>query len=191
MKPQDQLKFIREKGVCIKILESDRKVPKGFFVWGEIEKPTGKLSEITSQKGLMGKTLCQGEHSLAKNCATIVLASDAPRSTLLHEFLHHRQIEKDPSWCPLSKTLWQRTPSKDEQKLIRDKEWDVHKALWDNRKQLNFQIEDQVTVASETLEEAQVRKNFDPDAEKYTQTSNLLLELNSAISQYKKKLGLK
>lgn len=189
--PAAQLKSLRDKGLCINILDSDRKVPKkGFFIWADIEKPTGSLTDVTKLKNLMGKTLCQGEHKMSKKCPTIVLASDAPQSSLLHEYLHYKQILGDKTWCPLSEKLWKRTPTAEEEKIIRDREWDVHKALFENRKELKFNTEDEVTVISETLEEAQARQSYDKGAIDYVKKNKLSEELMKSIEIYKERMGI-
>lgn len=184
--PEEQLKSIREQGVCIMVMESGRRTPKDFFTWGKIETPKESLLKISKVKNLMGKTLCKGEHDLARKCITIALASDAPKSTLIHEYLHAKQIQNDPEWCRLSKQLWKRSPTADEVKIIRNKEWDVHRFLWESRESLNFNIEDELAITAETIEEAEQRKSFDSTASEYAKDQKLNLTLNQLIQKYKK-----
>lgn len=136
----------------------------------------------------MGKTLCKSEHELSSKCLTIALASDAPKSTLIHEFLHAKQIQKDPKWCGISKKLWQRAPTEEEVKIIRDKEWDAHRFLWENRQSLNFNIEDDLAIVSETLEEAMQRKSFDLTAMNYIKEQKMEETLTQLIQKYKSSL---
>jgi hypothetical protein len=186
--PKEQLKAVRAEGLCVKILTSGRKVPKGFFLWQDAEKPSGKLSDVTSRAALMGKTLCKGEHKVSEKCTTIALASDAPRVTLIHEYLHVQQIEKDGEWCELSKTLWKRRPNKGEERELQDREWDVLVALWKNRGDLNLDAQDRVTVAGEILEMAPQRKH-DKSAARFVDDEKVQDELMSAAAEYQK--GLK
>lgn len=186
--PEEQLKDIRSQGICVLVMESGRKTPKDFFTWGKIEAPKESLQKITKQKNVMGKTLCKSEHELSAKCLTIALASDAPKSTLIHEFLHAKQIQKDSKWCGISKKLWQRAPTEEEAKMIRDKEWDVHRFLWENRQSLNFNIEDDLAVVSETLEGAMQRRKFDSTATDYTKEQKMEESLTQLIQKYKSSL---
>ncbi|MEQ1665798.1 MAG: tetratricopeptide repeat protein, partial [Bdellovibrionales bacterium] len=188
LKPQELITEVRKQGICVQVLKSNRKSPEQFFTWSKIEKSEKPLSDITKQKNLMGKTFCKDEHLISKGCTTIVLASDAPKSTLLHEYLHVKQIEKDAKWCPLSKELWSREPSPAESKLIRDKEWDVHRVLWAHLEQLNVDIEDKLAVISETLQEAWLRKDFDSEALKFVKSEKMSKRLGSLFATYKSQL---
>lgn len=189
--PEEQLKSIRASGLCVMVMESGRKTPRDFFTWGKIETPKEPMLKITKHKNLMGKTLCKGEHELSAKCVTIALASDAPKSTLIHEYLHTMQIHNDPSWCRLSKQLWKREPTADEVKMIRDKEWDAHQFLWENRENLNLNIEDELSIVSETIEEAEQRKSFDPSASVYVKDQKLTSTLSQLIEKYKKAMMTK
>ena len=182
--PKEMLKSIRDSGICVKVLSSNRKIPKNMFVWGQVEVPTGDIASVTKQKSLMGKTLCKGETEISKSCLTVILASDAPRSTLFHEYLHVKQIEKDQAWCSLSKRLWKKSANPAEEKLIRDKEWDVHKFLWENRNELGFAIEDKIAVADETVAEAKLRSSYDKAALEYSKSEKIENELKAWIPQY-------
>jgi hypothetical protein len=191
LKPEEQLQYLRDKKkLFVKILDAQIKIPSGFFTWGQVEKSTKPLNLITKNKALMGKTLCQGEHTESKDGLTIVLSNNAPQSTLIHEYLHTLQINNDSQWCSLSKTLWSTTnlDSHTEQ-IIRDKEWDVHKFLWKNKKLIAYDIEDQVTIASETIEEAEMRKSWDPLALDFIKKEKIENYLNDKIIAYKKRLN--
>ncbi len=183
--PAEQLRIVRESGICVRILNADRRKSHGFFMWKDAEMPTGKLTEITLQPALMGKTLCQGEQPLAEKCTTIAIAADAPRVTLLHEFLHTKQIAKDPSWCKLSKELWHRTASLAEQRELKDREWDVLTTLWKNRVALKLDAQDRVAVAGELSELAPQRK-YDASAAKFMATTQVSKELKKAIAEFTK-----
>lgn len=187
---KERLAAIRKKGICVKILESDRKTSEHFFTWKQVEAASGKLSEVTKIKSLVGKTLCQGENPVAAKCPTIVLATDAPGSTLLHEYLHYLQMTKRSSWCSLSKSLWTRRPTEQESRIIRDMEWEVHQYLWDHRSDLDFNLEDKIAIISETIEEAEQRP-WDPLAKDYVRKEALVTELGTLIQEYKSKLGIK
>ncbi|MBI3557008.1 MAG: hypothetical protein HY074_12150 [Deltaproteobacteria bacterium] len=191
LKPQAALKAIRERSVCVKVMRTKRKVPPHTFAWEQIEKPTLEMKEVTQLAGLMGKTLCAGEIPVVGKCQTIILASDAPFSTLIHEYLHVLQIARDPGWCPFSKAMWHRGASDVDLKLMSDKEWDVHLFLWNNYKRMNLEIDDQIAIVSETVNLAQQRKNFDPDAKNFLAQENAVETLNGLIAQYKKRMEIK
>jgi hypothetical protein len=160
-------------------------------MWGQVEKATEPLSSVTTLKALMGKTLCKGEIDASKNCATIVIASNAPRSTLIHEYLHAKQMSKDANWCPLSKALWGKSSlTSDEKKAVREKEWDAHKFLWRNRALFSYGIEDALAIASETIEEAQARSSWDASAKDFVKEQNIEAIMLEKIEAYKKQLGI-
>lgn len=191
MQPLAQLAYVRAQGVCVKVLDSGRRPPKNLFYWAQVEQATGSLTEVTQIKNVMGKTFCKGEIAFADQCNTIAIASDAPRSTLLHEFLHLRQLESDKAWCKLSRALWSRKATEQEARVLRDKEWDVHRLLWKLRKQLSFGLEDQLTVVAETLEEAQAREKYDAEAGKYVARERMAQELERLMKEYRAHLGVK
>lgn len=183
-----QLATVRKSGVCVEILDSGRKVPKGFFVWKDAEKPTALLSKVTSKAALMGKTMCKGEHRASEKCTTIFLASDAPASTLLHEYLHVKQIEKDAAWCELSKNLWTREATEAEAREPGEREWDVHVALWDNRESLGFDAQDTAAVGGELLELVPARASYDKETLEYVKKARVESELVKAIQEYQRRL---
>lgn len=184
MAPKQQLEQIRKEGVCIKVADSGRKAPPKFFSWSQVEKPTLALKEATSLADVMGKSFCRGERPLSRACPTIVLASDAPASTLLHEYLHVKQAERSTSWCALSKKLWNRPPTKAEDRIVRDLEWDAHKMLWSNRARLKLGLEDKIAVAGETIEEAKKRRDFDPTTLSYLQREKVAQSFRELIQEY-------
>lgn len=182
--PKEQLTQVRKTGTCVVILKSGRKFDSPFFNWQQVEAPQGDLREVSSQKNLMGKTLCKGERPISKSCTTIVLAADAPVSTLVHEYLHTRQIAKDPEWCAFSKALWGRPARPADIQRIRDKEWDVHRFLWLNREALRLGVEDDLAVTAELVEEAQARKGWDESAETFIGTQKVREHLMQAMQRY-------
>lgn len=189
--PVQMLQKIRAEKICVKILQSNRTVPASLFHWGKVEKGTGKLEELTKIPGLMGKTLCADEVPLAHKCLTIVLASDAPKTTLVHEYLHAHQIKNDPTWCPISQSAWKTgTMSKENYKGMLDREWEVHTWLWENRDKLHLSAEGKVEVASTLLDQAQKRASFDSTAADYISKQKVPEYLNSAVAEYKKQLGI-
>lgn len=191
MAPKKLLAEIRKRNICVKVLNSNRVVPKGTFAWGQVEKADLPIETASKITGLMGKTFCKGEHEISAQCPMLIVASDAPFSTLLHEYLHYLQSEQDPSWCPRSKAMWHRSTTSEDWKEIRDKEWDVHRFLWDNKNQMNLALDDRIAIASETLNEAEVRKNFDSDAAVYVEKNKIKAELIKDMSQYSKQMGNK
>ncbi|MBT4762731.1 MAG: hypothetical protein HOO06_13620 [Bdellovibrionaceae bacterium] len=192
LKPVQMLSAIRKDNVCIKILKSERNVPDQVFTWGSIEAPKTNLSEISGIKNIMGKTLCKKEHAASENCTTIIIANDAPKSTLIHEYLHVQQIRKDPKWCAFSKALWSKNEvSPDEIKKLYNKEWDVLKFLWLNRDQLSLDVQDKVTISAELIEQAKKRAYFDPSATELIRKEQVAAYLSREIVQYKKLLGTK
>jgi hypothetical protein len=186
------LQKIRSEKVCVKILDSHRKVPEGFFHWDQVEHPSEELSTITKLPALMGKTLCADELPLAKGCVTIGIASDAPKTTLIHEYLHVQQIKKDSAWCAVSKSLWgKKALSEDERQAQSDREWDVVRVLWAERERTGFSLEDKITIAGDLLEQAAARKSFDADAQNYVRTQKVDSYLMSHILEYRQKPGKK
>ncbi|NUM87971.1 MAG: hypothetical protein HUU37_02090 [Bdellovibrionales bacterium] len=181
--PADILREVRAQGACVEILDSGRKAPGGFH-WGKVEATQGKLSDVTQHKALMGKTLCRGEHEKAKDCATILVASDAPFSTLLHEWLHFQQTKKAGTVCATSKPLWKRAPSEMEKNLLGDFEWDVLMVLWENRSRLPLGVEDRITVASEILEQAEKRRGRHPDAAAWVKREDVRAYLMRAMASW-------
>lgn len=184
MKSEDVLKAVREQGFAVRFLQSSRKHPPHLFHWAKVEKSTGELSRVTKLDNLFGKTLCRGEHELAPDATTLTIASDAPRSTLFHEYLHARQIGKNGKWCELSKKLWTAKPDAQAEKEIRNREWDVHRFLWENRDALGFETEDKVAIADETVNEAKARKDFDPEAAAYVEKHEIPHRLRRYVDQY-------
>ena len=188
LNPRAQLKAVRAEGICVKVLDSGRKAPKGFFLWRDAERPIGKLSEVTAKGALMGKTLCKRELPIAESCTTVVMADDAPRVTLLHEYLHTKQIAKDKAWCEISKRLWTESGAAADTRQLQDREWDVLTTLWENRRKLQLDPQDRVAVAGEILDMAPQRKG-DSSAQRFIQKQGVESELAKAADEYRK--GLK
>lgn len=184
MAPAKLLKAVRAKGVCVKIMDSRRSVPPKTFYWGQVEKPKDPLNSTTKIAGLMGKSMCKDEQPIAQGCPTIVLASDAPYSTIIHEYLHHLQSKRHKEWCSLSKELWIRPPNEHDWRMIRDKEWDVHRFLWNNRSKMKLEVDDHIAIVSETINEAEQRKRFDPEAKAFLEKSKALEQLNRLMDEY-------
>jgi hypothetical protein len=153
-----------------------------------VKTPSGKLADFSKLQNLMGKTLCKGEHKESEKCSTIVLASDAPKSTLIHEYLHLQQISKGGEWCAISKKLWEPNVqvSPEIQKTMLDREWDVHRWLWKNKDHLGLVTEDKVGIAANLMDQAGMRSKFDPEAPKYLESEKVPQYLNAAIELYKK-----
>jgi hypothetical protein len=187
--PRKLLAEVRKAGACVKILDSGRRVPGGAFHWGQVEAPTGTLSAVTRQAGLMGKTLCKGELPLSRDCTTIALASDAPLVTILHEYLHTRQIAGDESWCQLSAALWSHPPTPVESRALRDREWDVVKLLWRAHARMKLSLEDRVALTSDVITEAGARADYDATALDFANREHLRERLNTLIGEYTKKMG--
>lgn len=189
--PKKMLEKVRSEGLSVKVLNSGRPVPKNFFHWGSIERPVGPIESLSQQKGIMGKTLCKGEHALAGDGTTIFLASDAPRSTLIHEYLHTFQIQGDPAWCPISKAIWDSGRiSREAMVLMQDREWDVHRWLWENRDALKLSVEDRVNVGANLMDQASVRAPRDPSVRLYLKKQKVNEELDRDVAAYRKALGL-
>lgn len=152
------------------------------------KEPSGDLKSVTGISALTGKTLCKDELEIAKGCTTIILASDAPKVTLLHELLHVHQIEKENGWCEISKKLWKQKPDAAAEKEIRNREWDVYKFLWENRNELQLNIEDKVSIADGLIQEAHTRKSFDKNAPRYLVEQKVPAALTGYIADYMKVL---
>ena len=106
-------------------------------------------------------------------------------STLFHEYLHSIQINKDLSWCEVSKKLWgENSPSEDTLKIVRNHEWDVRLILWKYRNHKSFNIEDRIVIAEGLLNEAKLRKSFDQEAEVFVIKNKVADFLNENIQAY-------
>ena len=117
---------------------------------------------------------------------TIVLADDAPKSTLFHEYLHTQQIKKDPSWCQLSKKMWKtKKASREEIREVHNREWDVIKFLWKNRKNMKLDLQDHLAIASEIQGMAKKRSQYDPSAQAFVQKENVQGILLKLINDYR------
>ncbi|MBP7843261.1 MAG: hypothetical protein KA116_00460 [Proteobacteria bacterium] len=185
LSPKEQLNFIKNQKTSVIVLKSHQKVLAGTFNWGKFIKPHNELKSLSSKKALMGKTLCKGEHMFSDWQDTIALSDVAPRSTLIHEYIHILQLRQDKEWCPLSKKLWSTpSPSQQESQAIRNKEWDAHKILWKLRSDLAYDIEDEIAISSETLEEAKMRKEWDPQAIDWVKSEDIELYMNHKIQNY-------
>lgn len=185
LKPAELLKRVEDDGVAVKILPSGRRTPKKFFTWGSIRVDEGKLDQISRAEGSMGKTLCKGERNSPTDRATVVLASDAPFSTLLHEYLHALQIRKDRGWCAISKRLWSKpAPDELESRMIRDREWDVRRTLLETLDSPSYSLEDQASVVDGAISEADARKGFDPAAAALVESRGLREKLSLIMLDY-------
>lgn len=182
LSPQAQLAKVENEGIKVFILDSGRKSETPFFQWKSVRVDSGNLTDISKVEGSLGKTLCKGERPLAIKEFTIILSSDAPLSTLLHEYLHVKQIKKDSSWCLVSKRLWSMTiPLPEDIKIVRDHEWDVRKILWSVRNHKSFNVEDHIVIAEGMLKESEMRKNYDPEASLYVKKEKVQEFLASQI----------
>lgn len=186
--PKDLLKRLEDEKIKVLILSSGRKNPSKLFYWGQVRQDNGQLNQISAIEGAMGKTLCPGEKPESQNAITIVLASDSPYSTLIHEYIHAEQIKQDVSWCPVSKRLWSDKPSPSEIRMIRDREWDVRLVLWDLLPLPQMNIEDQIIVTEGILRESEARKNFDPSALEFLKKNKIQAFFEEKIKEYKKVL---
>ncbi len=189
--PKKMLEKVRSEGISVKVLNSGRTVPKNFFHWGSLERTVGPMESLSQNKGVMGKTLCKGEHPLAGDGVTIFLASDAPKSTLIHEYLHTFQIQGDPAWCPISKAIWDSgRMSREAMILMQDREWDVHRWLWENRDALKLAVEDRVNIGANLMDQASLRAPRDPSVRVYLKKQKVNEELDRDVAAYRKALGL-
>ncbi|MEA9356216.1 hypothetical protein SHI21_08385 [Bacteriovorax sp. PP10] len=186
LSPKDLLAKLEEEKIKVLILSSGRKNPSKLFYWGQIREDKGHLTQISAIEGAMGKTLCQGEKPESLDATTIVLASDSPYSTLIHEYIHVMQIKKDVSWCPVSKRLWTEKPAATEIRMVRDREWDARLVLWNLLTGPQMNVEDQIIVAEGILRESEGRKNFDPNAARFISDNKIQLYLQQKIEEYKK-----
>ena len=190
LSPGEALSEVRRHSICVKVMRTNRKVPPGTFAWQDIQPATIEMNQVTRLAGVMGKTLCPGELPITGKCATIILASDAPFSTLIHEYLHYIEIQRDPTWCAFSKTMWVLGSSDKDLKKLSDKEWDVHLFLWNNYKKMKLDLDDKIAFISELVSTAEQRKNVDPDAKKFLEIENPAKTLNELIAEYKKTRGI-
>ncbi len=189
---KDLLARIEKEGIKVLILTSGRKNPSPLFNWGNVRIDKGQLNQITKLEGAMGKTLCRGEKSESAEGVTVVLAADSPYSTLIHEYLHVLQIRRDGSWCPVSKQLWgKENVSPWEQRMIRDREWDVRLTLWDLFETPHMNVEDRLILVDGLLNEAALRKSFDPSVDDFINKNGLKVKRDKEIKAYMETLKLK
>jgi hypothetical protein len=185
LSPVEQIKNLENKKIKVKILNSNRKSNSSLFQWSKVRLDSGNLQDISKHEGSLGKTLCIGEKDVSKDTLTIILSSDSPRSTLFHEYLHSIQINKDLSWCEVSKKLWgENSPSEDTLKIVRNHEWDVRLILWKYRNHKSFNIEDRIVIAEGLINEAKLRKSFDQEAEVFVIKNKVADFLNENIQAY-------
>lgn len=152
------LKKIESEGIKIEILNSHKQVPAlGQFSWGKMRKAKIDIEKVSQIEGLKGKTICPNEHPLfSKSKISILLASDSPRETLIHEYLHTWQIRKDLSWCPSLKRMWLTKPSEEEQMRINQMEKDVYETMWSLREKILISHKDRAVLADGYLKYADV-----------------------------------
>lgn len=192
MKPEELLRKIESEKVKVIILASNRKASASLFSWGKVRTDPGVLNQISKIEGAMGKTLCAGEKPESKDGIAIVLAADSPYSTLLHEYLHVLQIQKDPTWCVTSKQLWTRTKvTQLELRMIRDREWDVRRILWELIKTPNMNIEDRLLITDGLFSEIEARKFFDSEALKFSDKNKIKDLRGELIKEYTDELKSK
>lgn len=189
LSPKDLLAKIEDEKIKVLVLSSGRKNPSKLFYWGQIRQDKGELNQISAIEGAMGKTLCRGEKPESQDATTIVLASDSPYSTLIHEYIHVMQIKNDISWCPVSKRLWTDKPSASEIRMIRDREWDARLVLWSLLESPQMNVEDQIIVTEGILRESEGRKNFDPTAARFLTDNKIQSYFLQKIEEYKKALA--
>lgn len=185
--PKELLKTIENQKISVKILKSNRVTPNSFH-WGKIKGPQTNLNELTKHNNLMGKTLCPNEHKLAdENKITIFLADDAPKETLLHEYLHAIQIMRDKKWCNLSKQLWNgHKLTMSEHQYMLAHEWDVHFFLYQSISELHLSTEDKVGILSTFIQISNDYKQYNEEANKYANDKSLKIKLNKLVAQYLK-----
>jgi hypothetical protein len=186
---KDQLLKVEKLGIRVLILNSDRPLNSPFFQWKKERVDQGSLSEVSQLESSMGKTLCKDEIKIAKSKYNIILNADAPRSTLLHEYLHVLQIIKEEKWCEISKKIWnKKTIETSENIEIRNREWDVRKTLWRTREHQSYSIEDRIIIAEGLMNEAKLRAAFDKSAPLYVEKENVIQFLNQNIESFKQSL---
>ncbi len=189
LSPKEQLLKIEGQGIQVLILNSSRPLSSPFFQWKKERIDRGNLNEVSHLESSMGKTLCKDEIKIAKSKYNIILNADAPRSTLLHEYLHVLQIIKDEKWCEISKKIWnKKTIDPAENIEIRNREWDVRKVLWDTRTHQSYSIEDRIIIAEGLINEAKLRSNFDKNASFLIEKENVEQFLNQNIESFKQSL---
>lgn len=192
LEAKDLLARVEKEEIKVLILSSGRKNPSPLFNWGKVRVDQGELNQITKLEGSMGKTLCRGEKPESSEKTTIILAADSPYSTLIHEYLHVLQIRRDGSWCPVSKRLWGAEKiSPLEQRMIRDREWDVRLVLWNLLDAPHMNVEDRLIVTEGLLNEASLRKTFDPSAIVFIEKNQLKEKLDNAVKEYMEILKIK
>ncbi len=189
LKPSQILESIEAKGIKVVILKPERLPSKKFFTWGSIRINSGKLTDLSKNEGTLGKTLCKGERPISKTGMTIVISSDAPLSTLLHEYLHYRQILLDHGWCEISKKLWDNPKPKFEwAKAVRDREWDVRLTLWKLRNESIFNVEDRIVISEGLIQEAIFRSQFDKSSLNIIKELKVENFLNENVKLYLKEV---
>ncbi len=186
LSPKELVSKVESEGVKVLILSSGRKNPSPLFNWSKERADKGEMKQITKESGAMGETLCKGDKLESADRITIVLATDSPYSTLLHEYLHVQQIQRDGSWCAIAKRLWskpERTPF--EQRMSHDREWDGRMMLWKLMETPHITLEDRIMLVDGFIREADARP-YDPEAAAFVKNEDLNAKRDLMVREYLK-----
>jgi hypothetical protein len=135
----EQILEIKSK-INLELIFSHRKVEQKYFE--SLGPARRSIDEITDIEGLYGKAVCPQNSEKAK----ILLADDAPPTTLLHEYIHVLQIQKIPRWCELSGKVLSKEEKQERAFLYHSFEFEVLKILWDLRDKIPMNTEDHLIL---------------------------------------------
>ncbi len=130
----DQIEALKKK-VELKLIRSHSHPPDSIYKSiGVAEK---SVDDIKDLEGLYGKVQC-GEK------LTLIIADDAPPSTLVHEFIHFLQIKNDATWCDLDGRILSKEEKRQRALIFHHCEYEAFKILWLLKGLEHFSFEDRM-----------------------------------------------
>lgn len=146
----DQIAEIK-KEVPIELIETGRQGGTHYF--DALGPATRKLDQITDVEGLYGKAVCAKPDAPKPH---LLIADDAPPTTLLHEYIHYLQMVDDKRWCELDGRILESSEKKERAILYHRYEFEVLKTLWDLREKFAMNFEDKLILVEGLNRENQV-----------------------------------
>jgi hypothetical protein len=150
---EKQIGHIKKK-VPLELLSTTRKGGKHYF--DSIGPAQKSIEQITNIEGLYGKAVCPKADDLEK----IYIAEDAPPATLLHEYVHHLQMQKEKRWCSLDGRVLDPDEKREQALLYHRFEFEVLKTIWDLKEKPHYNFEDRIILIEGLSREAKFLKNI-------------------------------
>jgi len=175
---EKQINYIK-KIIPVDLLSTPRKGQKHYF--NSLGEPKISIEMITNIEGLYGKAVCAKKDESAK----IYLAEDAPPSTLLHEYIHYLQMQKEKRWCALDGRVLEKAEKREQALLYHRFEYEVLKIIWDLKEKPHFNFEDRVILIEGLSREAKFLKSLGIETlndEELLIVENELSEVRASIS---------